>query len=157
MQVYDDKISGLDKIKNSGETTITIDASDYPPFAIKTRGGYVGFDKILTAIENGDYDFGAATFTITPKRNMDVMFFQPYIVTGQAVVLDKKYKDSIFSYKDLNSTQFKIAFAKGNSSEASLKKFMPESRFYEVESADDLVGTIVKGKADAFIADMPCC
>ncbi|MCB9494879.1 MAG: transporter substrate-binding domain-containing protein [Desulfobacteraceae bacterium] len=172
--------SRLSQIINSGEIRVAIDASDYPPFSIKTQEGFVGFDidickdiaqkmgvklkleqvefeKIIPAVENGEYDLGVATFTITPKRNMNVLFSQPYIVTGQAVVMSNKYRDSVFSYRDLNSTQYKIAFVKGNSSEGSLKRFMPESRFFSVESADDLVQSIIDGQADAFIADMPYC
>ncbi|MDY0360252.1 MAG: transporter substrate-binding domain-containing protein [Desulforegulaceae bacterium] len=178
--VKDEKVEGLNKIREKNEIKIAIDASDYPPFAIETPGGFVGFDidicydiakkmgvnvkfervefdKIIPLVDKGDYDLGVATFTITAKRNTDVLFSQPYIVTGQAVILDKKYKDSVFSYRDLNSTQYKIAFAKGNTSELSLKKFMPESRFYEVETVDDLVKAIINDEADAFIADMPYC
>jgi polar amino acid transport system substrate-binding protein len=174
------KTSGLAKIKEQKEIKIAIDASDYPPFAIKSPGGFVGFDidmcydiakkmgvnlkieqvkfdEIIPALGQGEIDLGIATFTITPKRNMDVMFSQPYIVTGQAVLVAKKYEDEVFSYRDLNSTQYKVAYVKGNSSENSIKKFMPDSRFFGVDSADVLTDTIVNGEADAVIADMPFC
>jgi polar amino acid transport system substrate-binding protein len=174
------KSSGISKIKEQKQIKIAIDASDYPPFAIKTPGGFVGFDidmcydiakkmgvnlkieqikfdEILPALERGEIDLGIATFTITPKRNMDVLFSQPYIVTGQAVLVAKKHEGKVFSYRDLNSTQYKIAYVKGNSSENSIKKFMADSRFFGVDSADVLTDTLINGEADAVIADMPFC
>ncbi|PIE74621.1 MAG: amino acid ABC transporter substrate-binding protein [Deltaproteobacteria bacterium] len=175
-----DKVSGLSKIQTSKEIKIAIDANDFPPFALKTPGGYAGFDieicydiakkmgvkliiepknfdEILPAIDKGKIDLGIATFTITPERNMKVLFSQPYFVTGQAILINKKYKDIIFSFNDLNSTDYKVAFVKGNSSENSLKKLMPDSRFFPVNTTDELVDAVVTGKADAVIADLPFC
>jgi polar amino acid transport system substrate-binding protein len=172
--------SGIEKIKKTNSVKIGIDSSDYPPFAIKTPGGFVGFDidmcydiakkmgvnadivqidfdEILPALDRGEIDLGIATFTITPQRNMNVLFSQPYIVTGQAVLIDKSLKESVLSYRDLNSTQYKVAYVEGNTSEKAVKKLLPDSRFFSVDSADKLTQAVINGDAHAVVADMPFC
>jgi len=151
------KTTGIEKIKSDKVLRVGVDTEDFPPFAMHTGGNLVGFDidicyniakkmgvklkikeipftKILPALENGDIDLGIAAFTITPKRNMDVLFSQPYIVGGQALLIDKSLKDKIFSYRDINSTSYVVAYNKGTTAEDAAKKFMPDARFKEVKS-----------------------
>jgi polar amino acid transport system substrate-binding protein len=174
------KVGGIDKIKQTKVIRIALDKSDYPPFSIFTESDPVGFDidiaydiarkmgvkaefvkmdfdSILTAVDNGEIDLGLATFTITPERNLITMFSQPYIVTGQAVLMDKSLKNSVYSFRDLNTTQYKIVYTKGNTSENAVKKLMPDSRYFGVDTPDEALNALKTKQAHAMVADMPFC
>lgn len=173
-------LEGFKNIKEKNVIRIAIAGRDYPPFVIDTSSDFVGFDidlaydiakrmgvkaklvkmefdEIIPAIKKGDADIGVATLTITPQRNMDVLFSNPYIVSGQALLVKNSLKNSVFSYRDLNSTQYKIAYEQGTTSEGALKKYMPDSRFFPVDSSDKLYDSIIKGDTDAVIADLSFC
>ncbi|MCB9494881.1 MAG: transporter substrate-binding domain-containing protein [Desulfobacteraceae bacterium] len=171
---------GFKSIRETNTIRIAIAGVDYPPFVIDTSSDFVGFDidlaydiakrmgvkaklvkmefdEIIPAIKRGDADIGVATFTITAKLNMEVLFSNPYIVSGQALLVKNSLKNSIFSYRDLNSTQYKIAYEQGTTSEAALKKLMPDSRFFSVDSSEKLSDALVNGEADAVMADLSFC
>src|SRR5210317_2421167 len=120
------KKSTIEKILKSGKLRVGFE-SGYVPFEMTNKKGqFIGFDMdyarrlaksmgvkfvpintawdgIIPALMTGKFDIIMGGMTITQERNLKVNFADPYIVVGQTILLNKKLKDKVLSYKDLNN------------------------------------------------------
>jgi polar amino acid transport system substrate-binding protein len=93
--------------------------------------------------------------TITPERNLQVNFCDPYIVIGQSVLLAKKHEGRITSYAQLNDPQYTIATKLGTTGDIAAHKFMPRAKLRSYESEAEGALEARNGRADAFVYDLP--
>ena len=123
------KKSTLEQIMKRGELRVGFE-SGYVPFEMTNKKGeFIGFDMdfgrrlaksmgvkfvpintawdgIIPALMTGKFDIIMGGMTITQERNLKVNFAEPYIVVGQTILLNKKLKDQVISYKDLNNPKY---------------------------------------------------
>lgn len=168
----------LETIQASGQLKVCFDAG-YMPFEMSTKDGrYIGFDidlgkqmaramgvkfvpvntawdGIIPALQTGKCDIIMAGMTITPKRNMQVNFANPYVVIGQTAVISKKLKDKVHSYRDLNNPKYHISSKLGTTGAQAAKRYLPKAKLSLFDSESAGVIEVANGKADAFIYDMP--
>jgi len=101
--------SALERVRASGRIRIGIDAT-YPPFGMAEGGEFKGFDVdigraiaaqlrvqpelinasfdgVFPALQSGNFDLVISAVTITPERSATLLFSDPYIATGQQVVV----------------------------------------------------------------------
>jgi His/Glu/Gln/Arg/opine family amino acid ABC transporter permease subunit len=101
--------SALERVRGAGQVRIGIDAT-YPPFGMAEGGEFSGFDVdlaraiarelgvepvfinasfdgIFPALQNGSFDLVVSAVTITPERQATLLFSEPYIDAGQAIVV----------------------------------------------------------------------
>jgi polar amino acid transport system substrate-binding protein len=168
----------LQEITESGELRACFDAG-YMPFEMKAKNGqFIGFDidlgkqmaramgvkyvpvntawdGIIPTLLTGKCHLIMGGMTITPQRNMQVNFADPYVVIGQSILLSPKLEGKVTSYRDLNSDQYTVVTKLGTTGEGAIKRYIPQAKVNLFETQSEAVLEVTNGKADAFIYDLP--
>ncbi|BEU04129.1 amino acid ABC transporter substrate-binding protein [Agarivorans sp. OAG1] len=168
----------LQEITESGELRACFDAG-YMPFEMKAKNGqFIGFDidlgkqmaramgvkyvpvntawdGIIPTLLTGKCHLIMGGMTITPQRNMQVNFADPYVVIGQSILLSPKLEGKVTSYRDLNSDQYTVVTKLGTTGEGAIKRYIPKAKVNLFETQSEAVLEVTNGKADAFIYDLP--
>ncbi|NMT19462.1 transporter substrate-binding domain-containing protein, partial [Vibrio parahaemolyticus] len=73
---------------------------------------------------------------ITPMRNTQVNFADPYVVIGQSILVDLKHEGKVSSYRDLNSPEYVVATKLGTTGEQAVRRYLPKAKInlYETQS-----------------------
>ncbi len=174
------KTSTIEKILKRGELRVGFE-SGYVPFEMTNKKGkFIGFDMdyarklakvmgvkfvpintawdgIIPALMTDKFDIIMGGMTITQERNLKINFANPYIVVGQAILLNKKLKDKVKSYKDLNDPKYILTSRLGTTGEQAIKKYIPKATYKSFESEAEAGLEVINGKADALVYDLPFC
>jgi polar amino acid transport system substrate-binding protein len=174
------KKSTIENILKRGELRVGFE-SGYVPFEMTNKKGeFIGFDMdygrrlakamgvkfvpintawdgIIPALMTNKFDIIMGGMTITQERNLKVNFADPYIVVGQTILLNKKHKDRVLSYKDLNNPKYIVTSRMGTTGEQAIKKYIPKATYKGFESEAEAGLEVINGKADALVYDLPFC
>jgi polar amino acid transport system substrate-binding protein len=174
------KKSTIENILKRGELRVGFE-SGYVPFEMTNKKGeFIGFDMdygrrlaksmgvkfvpintawdgIIPALMTSKFDIIMGGMTITQERNLKVNFANPYIVVGQTILLNKKLKDRVLSYKDLNNPKYIVTSRMGTTGEQAIKKYIPKATYKGFESEAEAGLEVINGKADALVYDLPFC
>ena len=174
------KKSTLEQILQKGELRVGFEAG-YMPFEMTDKKGeFVGFDidiaklmakamgvkfvpvntawdGIIPSLITGKFDIIMSGMTVTQERNLKVNFADPYIVVGQAILLNKKHEGAITSYKDLNDPKYIVTSKLGTTGEQAVKRYIPKCTYKSFETETEAVLEVINGKADAYVYDQPNC
>jgi polar amino acid transport system substrate-binding protein len=172
------KKSTIEQILKSGELRVGFEAG-YMPFEMTDkRGNFVGFDidvakemakamkvkftpvntswdGIIPALVTDKFDIIMSGMTITQERNLKINFADPYIIVGQTILLDKKYADTVKSYKDLNDPKYIVTSKLGTTGEQAVKRMIPKATYKSFETEPEAALEVVNGRAAAFVYDLP--
>lgn len=172
------KQSTLNSILERGELRIGLDPG-YPPFELTSKkGDVVGFDVdlgkelakamgvklkvvntdydgIIPALLADKFDIILSGMTLTQERNLQINFVDPYIVVGQAILLNEKHAGKITSYKDLNDPKYTVAARLGTTSEIATKRLIGKATYKSFDKEADGALDVVNGQSDAFVYDLP--
>ena len=174
------KQSTLNKILERGELRVGFE-SGYVPFEMTDKKGkFIGFDMdygrrmakvmgvkfvpvntawdgIIPALMTDKFDIIMGGMTITQERNLKINFADPYIVVGQTILLNKKHKGKVKSYKDLNNPKYILTSRMGTTGEQAIKKHISKATYKGFESEAEAGLEVINGKADALVYDLPFC
>ncbi|MDY0161901.1 transporter substrate-binding domain-containing protein [Desulfobotulus sp.] len=114
-----------------------------------------GFSTILNDLERKRFDLILSGMTITPERNLRVMFSDPYIIVGQAILANIKHKQQIRHAEDFNNTTYLIAYMKDTTGAAAVDKIFPRARRIAVATQEEGVRMVREARIDAFVYDLP--
>jgi polar amino acid transport system substrate-binding protein len=172
------KTSTIENIVKSGELRVGFE-SGYLPFEMtNTKGKYIGFDidmgkalakamkvkyvpvntawdGIIPALITDKFDILISGMTVTQERNLGINFTDPYIVIGQAILLNKKHEGKVLSYKDLNDPKFIITSKLGTTGEQAVKRMIPKATYKSFEVETEACMEVIQGNADATVYDLP--
>ena len=170
--------STLNKILKNKVLRVGLEAG-YMPFELKDKSGnIVGFDVdiakmmaedmgvklelvntawdgIIPALLTDKFDIIMSGMTITPQRNLQVNFCDPYIVVGQTIFVKKDLEGKITSYKDLDDPKYTIATKLGVTADYASKKYKGKANIKLYETEQEGAMEVLNGKADAFVYDLP--
>lgn len=170
--------STLNKILKNKVLRVGLEAG-YMPFELKSKSGdIVGFDVeiakmmaedmgvklelvntawdgIIPALLTDKFDIIMSGMTITPQRNLQVNFCDPYIVVGQTIFIRKDLEGKVKSYKDLDDPKYNIATKLGVTADYASKKYMGKANIKLYETEQEGAMEVLNGKADAFVYDLP--
>jgi len=172
------KKSTIESILKRGELRVCFE-SGYVPFEMTNKKGeFIGFDMdfgkrlaksmgvkfvpvntawdgIIASLTTGKFDIIMGGMTITQERNLKINFANPYIVVGQAILLNNKHADTVKSYKDLNDPKFILTSRMGTTGEQAIKRMIPKATYKGFESEAEAGLEVINGKADALVYDLP--
>ncbi len=172
------KKSTLEAIQQRGILKIGLD-SGYQPFEMVDKKGKVigfdvdlarelakamgvkleivntDFDGIIPALLTEKFDVILSGMTVTQKRNLQINFADPYIVVGQAIILNKKLEGQITSYEQLNDPKYTVASRIGTTGEMAVKRMLPKATYKSFDKEADGAMDVVNGQSDAFVYDLP--
>ncbi|MGI9276414.1 MAG: transporter substrate-binding domain-containing protein [Endozoicomonas sp.] len=170
--------STLNEIIERGTLRVGMEAG-YMPFEMTDkRGQIVGFDVdvarqmakamgvklelvntawdgIIPALLTKKFDIIMSGMTLTPQRNLQINFAEPYIVVGQTILLRKGVEKEIKNYRDLNSSKYIVATKLGTTGEQATKRYLGKADIRLFETEADGALEALNGKADAFVYDLP--
>ncbi len=160
----------VDDIKKKGELVIAT-SPDFPPFESLDENGNVegieieilnivceelgvklnikqmNFDTVIPGVQAGKFDVGVSGISVTPEREKNVLFTDPYCLAAQAIVVASG--SDIKSKADL--TGKKISVQSGTTAETYCM-----SNGYEVSAYaanNDAQSALLTGKVDAWVID----
>lgn len=110
-------------------------------------------DGVIPALLTNKIDIVASGLSLTQERNLKVNFPEPFIMTGQTILIRKDLADKIKSYKDLNNAQYKITSRLGTTGEFATKKRINKAQYFGYNTEAEAVLEVVNGNADAFVYD----
>ncbi|MFC4161515.1 transporter substrate-binding domain-containing protein [Chitinimonas lacunae] len=163
----------LDDIKARGQLVAAVIA-DAPPFgsfnADKTVSGYdidfasaiakkIGVKLVVRDVQpsqripyvkQGQADIAVATLTKTSERAKEIDFSLGYFVTGQKFLVRRGKYNSIESL-----TRARIGVAQSTTSEAQLRKELPNSTVVLFPDNPEAIKALVDGQIDAVTTDEP--
>lgn len=170
--------STLQSIIKRGELRVGMEAG-YMPFEMRDKNGrIIGFDVdiarlmarsmgvelklvntawdgIIPSLLTDKFDVIIAGMTITPERNLQVNFTQPYMLIGQSIVLNKRHEKTVSSYRDLNDPKFVISTKLGTTGDIAARRYLSRAQVRTYESESEAVTEVRNGRADAFVYDLP--
>ncbi|THB80752.1 MAG: amino acid ABC transporter substrate-binding protein [Desulfobacteraceae bacterium] len=172
------KKSTIETILKNKELRVGFE-SGYMPFEMTNKNGkYMGFDVdmgkalaksmgvkyvpvntawdgIIPALITDKFDIIIGGMTVTQSRNLQINFSDPYIVVGQAVLLNKKHAGTVKSYKDLNNPKYTICSRLGTTGEQAAQKMIPRAEYKSFEAEAEAAMEVIQGNVDALIYDLP--
>ncbi|MCP4747509.1 MAG: transporter substrate-binding domain-containing protein [Desulfobacteraceae bacterium] len=174
------KKSTLNEIIKRGELRVGFEAGYLPFEMADKKGKFIGFDidvakemaksmnvrfvpvntawdGIIPALVTKKFDIIMGGMTVTQERNLNINFADPYIIVGQTILLNKKNKDKVNSYKDLNDPKYTITSKLGTTGEQAIKRMIPKAKYKSFESESEAALEVLNNKADATIYDLPFC
>lgn len=111
--------------------------------------------SIIPALNLGRFDIIISGMSVTEERKKRVDFADPYMTVGQTVLVNKKHKGVITSYKQLNDPKYIVTSKPGTTGEEAVQKFMPKCTYQPFDTELEGAMEVVKGNADAFVYDLP--
>lgn len=160
----------LAEIKEAGKLVIAT-SPDFPPFEeLKDNGKVEGieidilqlicdelgveleiaqmdFDSVLPGIQAGKYDVGVSGISVTPDREKNAMFTDPYCLAAQAIVVVEG--SDITGKADLEGK--KISVQSGTTAETFCTQNGYDILAYQSNSDAELA--LTTGKVDAWVID----
>jgi polar amino acid transport system substrate-binding protein len=170
----------LSTILKKGELRIGM-TGNQPPFTMKAKNGeLIGyevdlakalaknmgvklklvempFSDLLGALKTGKVDAVMSGMTMTPERNLEVLFAGPYILSGKAILTKSKLIEEISAATAATEKKYRIATLKGSTSVEFVKTYMPKHELILIDNYNDGVTMVLNDKADALVADKPIC
>ena len=111
--------------------------------------------SIIPALNLGRFDVIISGMSVTEERKKRVDFADPYMTVGQTVLVNKKHKGVITSYKQLNDPKYIVTSKPGTTGEEAVQKFIPKSTYQPFDTELEGAMAVIKGQADAFVYDLP--
>lgn len=168
----------LDAIIERGSLRVGIDVG-YMPFEMRDKQGrIIGFDVdlaqamadamgvqlelvnsawdgIIPALLTDKFDLIFGGMTITPQRNLRVLFSDPYLTIGQTLLIDRKKHPTLPDPSVLNDPSVVLSTKLGTTGDIAAKKHFPRARIRQFESESDAALEVIQGRANAFVYDLP--
>jgi len=122
----------------------------------KFRFEATAFDTIIPTLNsNRDFDLIASDITATLSRALSANFTDPYLNTGQIVMLStsKSPGKDVSEYAQLNDAGVVISVQLGTTGEDAARNFFPKADIRTFDSAQLALQEVVDGQADAIVFD----
>ena len=117
----------------------------------------MNFPDLLPALAKGEVDIVMSGMTITPKRNLKTAFVGPYYESGKSLLTKTDTFADIEDAEVLNSPDTTLAALENSTSQEWVEKILPKAKLIKAKNYEQAVDLILKGQADALIADFPIC
>lgn len=115
----------------------------------------VAFGELPDALAQGRIDMILSGMTITPRRNLTMVFVGPYLLAGQTILVKSALARKVHGYADLNSPEYTVAAARHTTAVQAIRRLLPRARLQEASGEQNALKLLLSGKAQALVADMP--
>lgn len=153
-------------------------APDYPPLIFKQDGRIVGLEAdmaramgrqlnrpvvlvekpwtdLISSLLNGEVDVIMSGMSITPERQVRIVFSKPYLKVGQLLLMRRADADKYPSIDSLQTSGVRIGVQKGTTGEQLLRQGFPSARKAVYLSASDAALDLVRNRIDFLLHDAP--
>ena len=167
----------FEKSKNLKELRVGL-VTDYPPLAFEEAGQVQGvevelaklvafdlnreivfktmaFDDLIPALVNGRIDIIMSGMSITPGRERQVAFAQPYLQVGQMALIRANERSQFPDRQSLVSTRSRVGYEKDTTGAQFVEAHMLNAQRAPQDSVGQGVRALRSGAIDVFIHDAP--
>ncbi|MGF1692203.1 transporter substrate-binding domain-containing protein [Photobacterium kagoshimensis] len=169
--------STLVEIKERG--TLRVGLSTFVPWAMRDKQGeLIGFevdvarrlakdaglkvefiptawDGIIPALLAGKFDVIIGGLSITPQRNMSVLFTAPYAHSGVQLAANKTKTEGKSAIADFNKRSVTLAVRRGAFTVQTAKKYFPKAKLRQFDDDAQAFQEVLNGNAHAVLASSP--
>ncbi|MGF1702929.1 transporter substrate-binding domain-containing protein [Photobacterium makurazakiensis] len=167
----------LTEIKERG--TLRVGLSTFVPWAMRDKQGeLVGFevdvarrlakdaglkvefiptawDGIIPALLAGKFDVIIGGLSITPERNMSVLFTTPYAHSGVQLAAHKGNSAGKTTIDDYNKRSITLSVRRGAFTVQTAKKYFPKAKLRQFDDDAQAFQEVLNGNAHAVLASSP--
>ncbi|WP_428467666.1 transporter substrate-binding domain-containing protein [Photobacterium minamisatsumaniensis] len=167
----------LTEIKERG--TLRVGLSTFVPWAMRDKQGeLVGFevdvarrlakdaglkvefiptawDGIIPALLAGKFDVIIGGLSITPERNMSVLFTAPYAHSGVQLAAHKENSAGKTTIDDYNKRSITLSVRRGAFTVQTAKKYYPKAKLRQFDDDAQAFQEVLNGNAHAVLASSP--
>ena len=111
----------------------------------------VGFDGLIPSLQTGKADCVMSSITITPEREEQVDFTDPYAVAQLAILANAE--SQIESADDLNQAGKVVAVKTGSTGDVYATKNLTNAEILRLADESACVTEVSQGRADGFLYD----
>jgi ABC-type amino acid transport substrate-binding protein len=152
--------------------------TDYPPLAFEEAGQVQGvevelaklvaydlnreivfktmaFDELIPALVGGRIDVIMSGMSITPERERQVVFAQPFLQVGQMALIRANERSQFPDRRGLLATGARVGYVEDTTGAQFVKAHMPNARLAPQSTVDAGVQALRTGSIDVFIHDAP--
>lgn len=115
------------------------------------------FGELLPSLEAGKIDVVMSGMTITIERNLNAIFYGPYMASGKSILTKTATLSSIDEQSEINQANVTLVALQGSTSETFVTKVMPEAQLTLAKSYDEAVELVINDKVKAMVADLEIC
>jgi polar amino acid transport system substrate-binding protein len=170
----------LHRILERGELRVGI-SGDLPPLHMKNKAGEliglevdlvtalaeamrlelrlveIPFPRLLDELEAGNVDLVISGLTMTPERNVRVMFAGPYFISGTSVLTRSEEIAREQDPQELDAPGRSYAALEGSTSARFVREVLSESTLVTTPDYPTAVAMVIDGKVDGMVADFQAC
>lgn len=167
----------LTKIKERG--TLRVGLSTFVPWAMRDKQGeLIGFeidvakrvaqdagvniefiptawDGIIPALLAGKFDVIIGGMSITPQRNLSVLFTAPYSHSGVQLAANTASSNDKLTLADYNKRSVTLAVRRGAVTVQTAKKYFPKAKLRQFDDDSQAFQEVLNGNAHAVLASTP--
>ena len=111
----------------------------------------VGFDGLIPSLQTGKADCVMSSITITPEREEEVDFTDPYAVAQLAILANAG--SGVASAEDLNQEGKTVAVKTGSTGDVYATKHLANAEILRLADESACVTEVAQGRADGFLYD----
>lgn len=169
----------LAKIIDSGTLRVGL-TGNQPPFSMKDKNDQLmGFDvdlanliatsmelelefvemtfaELLPNLKEGKVDLVISGMTITPRRNSEVAFVGPYMISGKSILTNEKTLINATNPQDIDA-DLRVVTLDGSTSEKFVESYMEHVKVELVQNYEVAIQKIINDESDVMVADYPTC
>ena len=124
---------------------------------VKLRLVTMPFSDLLPALEAGRIDAVMSSMTITPERSRRATFVGPYFMSGKSFLSKATDLASVSGPSELDAPGMRLAALRGSTSQTFIEESAPRATLLPVQTYDEGIELVLRGQADALVADFPVC
>lgn len=164
----------IETIRQRGELRVGMQVG-YVPFQMPgPKGSIIGFDvdcaeataralgvglrivrlsweELIPALIEGKADVVMSGMTVTPTRNIEVIFTTPVLETGRMFLVHRKNADRFKRLQDLDRGDVFVVTRNGGLGPLRLNEVLPKAGFREFADQEAALIEVVQGRAQAYI------
>jgi polar amino acid transport system substrate-binding protein len=122
---------------------------------LKVKWVDTAFDTIFTQLAAGRFDMVASATTITPERERQVKFTEPYYAAQQALTINRRRSPNVRTVQDLKAGDV-VAVQKGTTGEVWVRDNVPEGvNVRSFPEGPDTYTALEAGSVEGVVFDEP--
>ncbi|MFH0824714.1 MAG: transporter substrate-binding domain-containing protein [Pseudomonadota bacterium] len=111
----------------------------------------LNWQELIPSLLAGKIDVVMSGMTITPERNLDVVFTNPVLETGRMLLVHRKNADRIKKPADLDQPGVFVVSSPGGLGRFPLRDHLPNVAYREFPDRLGALTEIIQGRATAYI------
>ena len=115
------------------------------------------FGALIPGLQARRFDMIASGISVTPERCAQVIFSEPDLSVGDAILVNKGNPKQVFSFEDIkNNTDFVLGGGRGTlNTKDALAAGIPEDRVEQFPGAQEALSALMAGRVDGNVMSGP--